>query len=77
MRCSPLLAHCFLFDPQHASDPSSLLVFLCSPPDPQAGHVRLDHLTVDIDMNTFWVLREILQAGYRPRYVFFLVCACV
>jgi len=31
------------------------------------GRLRLDQLTVDIDMNTFWVLREILQAGYRPR----------
>jgi len=29
--------------------------------------IRLDQLTVDIDLNTFWVLREILQAGYRPR----------
>lgn len=28
-----------------------------------------DHLTVDIDMNTPWVLRELLFAKYRPRSV--------
>ena len=29
--------------------------------------MRLDQLTLDIDLNSFWVLREILQANYRPR----------
>jgi len=28
-----------------------------------------DLLSVDIDLNTFWVLRAILAAGYRPRAV--------
>jgi hypothetical protein len=31
---------------------------------PLAG---FDHLTVDIDQNTFWVALEVLRAGYRPR----------
>jgi hypothetical protein len=31
---------------------------------PLAG---FDHLTVDIDQNTFWVALEILRGGYRPR----------
>lgn len=26
-----------------------------------------DHLTVDLDQNTFWVALEVLRAGYRPR----------
>jgi hypothetical protein len=28
---------------------------------------EFDHLTVDIDMNTFHLAREVLAAGYRPR----------
>lgn len=28
---------------------------------------HFDHLTVDIDQNTFWVLHSVLLAGYRPR----------
>jgi hypothetical protein len=28
---------------------------------------KFDHMTVDIDMNTFYVLQAVLQAGYRPR----------
>uniref|UniRef100_A0A7S0S172 Uncharacterized protein n=1 Tax=Chlamydomonas leiostraca TaxID=1034604 RepID=A0A7S0S172_9CHLO len=27
----------------------------------------LDHLTVDIDLNTFWVAAAVLRGGYRPR----------
>lgn len=30
---------------------------------------RFDHLTIDIDQNTFWVLHAILYAGYRPRVI--------
>jgi hypothetical protein len=30
---------------------------------------RFDHLTIDIDQNTFWVLQAVLQAGYRPRVI--------
>ncbi|WIA39968.1 hypothetical protein OEZ86_013398 [Tetradesmus obliquus] len=30
-------------------------------------HPGFDHLTVDIDQNTFWVALEVLRAGYRPR----------
>eukprot|EP00892_Ulva_mutabilis_P002466 jgi/Ulvmu1/1221/UM109_0019.1 len=30
---------------------------------------RFDHLTVDIDQNTFWVLHAILVAGFRPRVI--------
>ncbi|KIZ07535.1 hypothetical protein MNEG_0424 [Monoraphidium neglectum] len=33
------------------------------------SHPVFDHLTADIDLNTFWVLRAILDAGYRPRSV--------
>ena len=28
---------------------------------------HFDHLTLDIDQNTFWVLHSILLAGFRPR----------
>lgn len=31
--------------------------------------LRFDHLTIDIDQNTFWVLHSILRAGYRPRVI--------
>lgn len=30
---------------------------------------RFDHLTIDIDQNTFWVLHAVLRAGFRPRVV--------
>lgn len=30
---------------------------------------RFDHLTIDIDQNTFWVLHAILIAGFRPRLI--------
>eukprot|EP00882_Tetradesmus_deserticola_P010799 GHRQ01011408.1.p1 GENE.GHRQ01011408.1~~GHRQ01011408.1.p1 ORF type:complete len:269 (+),score=24.59 GHRQ01011408.1:189-995(+) len=30
-------------------------------------HPRFDHLTVDIDQNTYWVALAVLRAGYRPR----------
>jgi hypothetical protein len=30
-------------------------------------HPGFDHLTVDIDQNTFWVALEVMLAGYRPR----------
>ncbi|KAI8465407.1 MAG: hypothetical protein J3K34DRAFT_87322 [Monoraphidium minutum] len=32
-------------------------------------HPHFDHLTVDVDLNTFWLLRAVLAAGYRPRSV--------
>lgn len=32
-------------------------------------HPGFDLLSVDIDLNTFWVLAEILRAGYRPRVI--------
>lgn len=32
---------------------------------PLAG--GFDLMSIDIDLNTFWVLREVLEAGYRPR----------
>jgi hypothetical protein len=28
-----------------------------------------DHLTVDLDLNTWWVLHAVLQGGYRPRSI--------
>lgn len=30
---------------------------------------EFDHLTIDIDLNTFWVLHAVLHAGYRPRVI--------
>lgn len=30
---------------------------------------QFDHLTIDIDLNTFWVLHAVLHAGYRPRVI--------
>jgi hypothetical protein len=30
-------------------------------------HPGFDHLTVDLDQNTFWIALEVLRAGYRPR----------
>ncbi|KAI8465406.1 MAG: hypothetical protein J3K34DRAFT_487847 [Monoraphidium minutum] len=32
-------------------------------------HPHFDHLTVDVDLNTFWLLRAVLAAGYWPRSV--------
>ncbi|GAX72869.1 hypothetical protein CEUSTIGMA_g324.t1 [Chlamydomonas eustigma] len=31
--------------------------------------MHFDHMTVDIDLNTFWVLHAVLAAGFRPRFV--------
>jgi hypothetical protein len=30
---------------------------------------HFDHLTIDIDQNTFWVLHSVLIAGFRPRSI--------
>eukprot|EP00877_Chromochloris_zofingiensis_P000512 jgi/Chrzof1/10461/UNPLg00388.t1 len=30
-------------------------------------HVGFDQLSIDLDLNTFWVAREVLAAGFRPR----------
>ena len=30
---------------------------------------HFDHLTLDIDQNTFWVLHSVLLAGFRPRSI--------
>jgi hypothetical protein len=30
---------------------------------------RFDHLTIDIDLNTFYVLHAVLRGGYRPRVI--------
>jgi hypothetical protein len=32
---------------------------------------EFDHLTIDIDMNTWYVLQAVLQAGFRPRHITF------
>lgn len=30
-------------------------------------HPKFDHMTVDLDQNTFWVALSVMRAGYRPR----------
>jgi hypothetical protein len=32
---------------------------------------EFDHLTIDLDLNTWHVLQAVLQAGYRPRHITF------
>lgn len=27
----------------------------------------IDHMTIDLDLNSFWVAAAVLRAGYQPR----------